>query len=208
MARTRSAALLGLLIATLLVCSPARAAVVFSNLGPGDTFDTNFTWLIGGSVNNIDIAGTFVVGGSAFAFNSAELVVRHQSGPNSYSVFLLSDVGGAPGAILETIPLTGIPGTATLVLADASDSVILAPNTTYWLALDATSPTSGGWFFNSTGDTGVASRTANGPWSVSPGLTAPAFRINGTPAGVPEPMTLALIGLGLAVVGIAFRRKK
>jgi PEP-CTERM motif len=53
--------------------------------------------------------------------------------------------------------------------------------------------------FNSTGETGLATRLDLGPWIAGASPT-PAFRINGTSAAIPEPPTLALVGIGLGVL--------
>src|SRR5437899_5663460 len=73
---------------------------------------------------------------------------------------------------------------------------------TYWLASDVYGAGDFGWMYNSTGETGLATRLDLGPWiaGTSSGDPTPAFRINGTSAAVLEPPTLALVGIGLVVL--------
>jgi hypothetical protein len=181
--------------------APARGATVFSNLGAGDSFSLSTAWSVSGpDAGGQDVAAPFTVGATAFTLNSAELALGLFDGTNSLNVSLVNDASGSPGSnVLASTTVSGIPSFSVsspgLVTADLSGaSFVLEANTGYWLVAVADGDTAAGWSWNTTGGTGVVTRTNGGSWDAPSGTTAPAFRIHGT--AVPEPATLALLGFG------------
>lgn len=192
-------------VLALAAASHGQAAVVFSNFGPGDSFNAVAGNLVLGeneiTIGNIDQAMPFMVGGVDVSFTSAELALRHTGGPNSLRVMVMSDAGGLPGATLMSIPVAGVPGVPGIVEAVGLAALTLNANTQYWIAADATSNTELVWHRNSIGQFGRAGRAGwpVGPWNFNGNQESLAFRVNGR--FVPAPATLAMLGLGGLVAG-------
>jgi len=199
-----------------LALPQAEATIIYNTFGPGDTFNSP-GWTISNQSDttpNFDQGDAFIPDAS-YRLDTIELAFSLVRGTNTLDVWLMSDSGGKPGAIIETfqfinqmssIPLRGIiSGTSTL-------HPLLEANTQYWLI--ASVPVSGTlapWWMSPSGEGLHADREDLGPWSVfntsrSDLEKQGAFRINGTP--VPEPSTILLLGAGLAGVGILRRRFK
>jgi hypothetical protein len=122
---------LAVLGALLLLAEAAYADVIFSNFGPGDTFSStlydvwgSMRFISGGTfLPDRDMAMPLIAGGGNFTFDRAELAVRLlvTLTPNELDALLLADGGGVPGALVETIHLTGIvPGSPGILTADSA----------------------------------------------------------------------------------------
>lgn len=193
----------------LIAASHANAAVVYSNFGPGNSFNAVGGNLVLGeneiSIGNIDQAMSFSIGAVDVTFTSVELALRHNAGPNSLNIIVMADAGGLPGAPLMTIPVAGVPAAPGIVEAVGLAAMTLNANTQYWIAADATGTTDITWHRNSIGQTGRAGRAGwpVGPWNFNANQDTLAFRVNGR--FVPAPASLAMLGLG-ALVGARRRR--
>ena len=175
----------------LPVAGMGQSVAIFSSFNPNGTFDPVFGYA---SVNPAQLAYPFTVPGSTnYAFQSASLELSAGTGsPNSVTVSLAADAGGAPGSILETMTATGLP---TYPLDTVPVSVmsslrpLLKAGSMYWIIMEAPSAgTTVNWltnnvtFFSSLQATRPSSTSA---WTVTllqytynnfPG----AFSINGT----------------------------
>ncbi|HEV2578219.1 MAG TPA: choice-of-anchor R domain-containing protein [Acidobacteriaceae bacterium] len=205
-----------------------RADTVFSNFGPSQTYVGNAWWNVG---NSTSPAGTQV---DAFSFapsetatvTGADLALALVPPPGTVqtltplTVYIESNSGGTPGAILATLTQNGSYAyypTTTVVNFNCSGScATLDAGSTYWLVAQQTdSANTTGWLY-SFGDTGTwyynELGSATGPWTAATqGDNFSAFDVTGTPTNsvspVPEPGTLALLALGLVgVVAIERRR--
>ncbi len=192
--------------ATLIVVSslslPARADTIFSNLGPGQSYQTNSGYVVtNGSDGFQGVAVSFTT--SSAYLSSTFIIPIYPFVGGDVSVDLFSNSNGFPGSQLQTTLLT--------VSSSGLFSGSLGPldaNTTYWLAVMPTSDMYVAWNMNSTGDTTT-------PFVFTPdgtnwiadccSSTRPAFEVDGTP--VPEPGTLTLLGLGIAAVATKLRKK-
>lgn len=218
--RLVAATILGLGLAAGATRAPA--SVIFSNLGPGDSFDGFNTYFVGGL--NSSTGSVFGVGaaqamaftvapGADVTFTEAELALWNTEGSNELTVQLATDLGGLPGTILESIQVT-VPGSATLVSALSTALPVLTAGSTYWIiaTTDLLGNSDFGWFFTDPPASSlIAFQTDDGfgpsGWS-SFTDTGAAFRVSGVSlAAVPEPSALVLAGLGLPAALVFLRRR-
>ncbi len=202
---------LTMVLSLLIVSSSWQAAhgsVVFSNLGPGDSYDSPGFVLNGDQAfatfpHDLDIASRFQVSPStSYIFDSVEIVFANVGGSNIARLHLFSDKAGQPDQPLETIHLTDLPTdpvfSPPLTTALSAQNPTLQAGGTYWLAVDVSGDTAVRWNQNNQGALGFATREDGGPWE--PIFTPPpngAFRINGTL--IPEPSTALLIVIGMTI---------
>lgn len=194
----------------LFIASEARAdTIVFSNFGPGMTFN---------QTQGLAITGSNLFGGVIFAhaftpsqtvtFSSAQLAMLLVAEPNHFQVLLMTSSGGLPGNIIETITVT-MPTSPGIVTANSALHPVLTSGTQYWVAVFAPEPNTFGIWNLALNDfltpqaRGFTSPT--GPWVVGT-VNRSAFQINGEP--VPEPSTMLLLGTGLATLGTAVRKRR
>jgi hypothetical protein len=210
--------LFGVLFAMGLFLAAAGRAqadeVVFSNFGPGMTFNT----ASGGIISGSNVFGGRVVAHSFipsmdFTFSNAQLAMGIISGPNVLQVVLMTSSGGFPGSIVESITLMNAvapissPGivTATSTLRPPLNSA-----TQYWLVAFAPEDDSSlAWMFALNDFSGLfranSTHSLTGPWPEF-GTSDHAFQIVGTP--VPEPATMLLVGPVLLIMALKRRRSK
>lgn len=192
-------------IVLMAFTSLAQAGVIYSNLGPADSFNPLSGLAVSGdAVGNLNRAAPFTVGESSAVLETAELALVRYSASASVNVGIWSDNNGLPGIELASSSISVFPVSATLLTADfSSATLMLELGNTYWLvATAATSQTLSGWLVNNTDDRGTA-RLESGSWTAQPTAIAPAFRING--ALVPEPGTYLLFTTGVGCI-LARRR--
>jgi hypothetical protein len=196
------------------VANRLPAAVIYSNLGPNDTFfvqpGTYPVWNLssGGFIHR---AASFTVPGSQnVKFGSADLGLYLQSGSNSARVELASNgSGNFPGTVLESIsvPLPAPSANPTIVTATSQTNPTLIAGNTYWIVASMLFPPSmATWGPNNTGALGGnATRTnfMNGQWFDQGPSGVPSLRIN---SYVPEPCTLLLLLIGGAALAARHRR--
>jgi len=112
--------------------------VIYSNFGPGMTFDTDPThgWgingFIGPGIGQQAIAQRFTPAATA-TFASAQLALTLLSGPGSIVIFLQADSNGSPGAVIEQISVSGLPGVPTVLTATSVQFPELQAVSSYWL---------------------------------------------------------------------------
>jgi len=198
----------------LAICSlgtavPVRADVVFSDLGPGGSYQSSMGWTVYGPTAPIktDRASTFVPL-SSYTLDSIQAAFTWSSGVNAGDMYLMSDSGGLPGAVLESFHLNNLPafGASSTALATAASTLhpLLSAGIQYWLVTSANDNSFLSFNQNNTGYIGLASRDNGGAWGLNTGITGGAFRVIGSPAAVPEPSTFALVGLAVMLMTVRF----
>jgi hypothetical protein len=207
------------LLLTVAIGCAARveAAVIYSNLGPNDSFSTSpGTYPVWNLTSGgfIERAAAFTVPGSQnFQFGSADLGFHLQSGTNSASVKLAANAtGNIPGTIIESINISLPPPSAnpTIVTATSNTNPTLIAGNTYWIIASVNFPgTMATWGPNTTNTPGGnATRTnfQNGQWFAQPPFGQGAMRIRSLE--IPEPTACALLAIGLVAAARIRRRSQ
>ena len=194
--------------------SPARAEVVFGNLGAtgsGALGGTN-TDYGSGDVGELALAQGFNTGTSSL-LNIQSVTVGLFSGTSAnLSVSIYSDSSGSPGSLLfgSQPALVGNTGTYTFPFSGAS----LSASTSYWVVPEG--PAS--WYLNALDTTPAGLNSSGYSYTgtkrnqPSVGWTTPSPNMNSysvSVVAVPEPPALVLAGIAVsaAIVGIGRRRK-
>ncbi len=198
----------------------ADTVTLFSNFGPGTTSEpTNYFFGFTPesdedvSAGRVTTAMPFVAGSDA-SLGSVTVALRfeHLIGPGRLEVSLYESDGVAPGALLERFARTSpYIADAALSLASALHPTLHA-GSTYWLSLGTTGEAEGAWFFSpdAPGNFLIADQLASGMWRNRTAAHLGAFSVAGIAdaAPVPEPGTIALLGIGLAGVFRARQRAR
>lgn len=186
----------GGLLSQQAVGSSTSPLVIYTNLGPGRSFDATQGWTINGylgsGIGRQAISQQFSPGKST-RFGSAEVALSRFSGPGRVDVYLQQDASGLPGAVIEKIPLAGLRSTPRLFTATSTRMPCLVKGERYWLSVVAAAPrVLAGWQWNSSGDTSSVAFAstqygrASGPWSLPPSPeTLAAFQIDPAPSAHP-----------------------
>jgi hypothetical protein len=141
-------------IALALLSGRAEADVIFSDLGPGDSFNANNWYSVWGD----GWASGFTLGGS-YNVSEIDVALAHVSGSNAAVVSLWTDVGDAPNTELgswdvsPSTPITAITGITGVTLGAGGD---------YFVEIASDYPTLDDWNYNNQGVTGPLDVTYNG----------------------------------------------
>jgi hypothetical protein len=220
----RNKRVIGLFVVPALLITAAfnraerlEAAVIYSNLGPNDSFFTSpgtypvWNLTSGGFIHR---AASFTVPGSQnVQFGSADLGFHLQSGTNSANVTLAANASGnVPGATIESINIS-LPAPSAnpvIVTATSNTNPTLTAGSTYWIIASVNfAGTMATWGPNNTGALGGnATRTnfQNGQWfSQGPG-GVPSLRIN--ELMIPEPTSILTAWVAFGALAVLVRPRR
>ena len=168
-------------IGALSAAAAAHADVAFNNLSPGDLYDANNGFLVGGPTAIVP-AFQFVSGASG-SINRVVLPMQYFSGVSSeFNIEVFSDAGGVPGNNLGVLGRvhgvqfgTSPPPPVQLM---PTGTVALTSGTTYWLVVRSIGDSFGSWHVNDHGEQGLRASQSSGSqiWATSTN-TRCAFRI-------------------------------
>jgi hypothetical protein len=201
----------------LVVPSTASADLVFSNLGPGNTFNTAAANPVGFDFFSGDQdaqADSFLPLINSFLTSlTIPLSSFVQTNTAPVTVALRSSIGGLPGGVLEswiiapgTLPTFG--GSVGLTQLTSVLHPAMATGTQYWVTVFGGAADPVAWNLTNTADANPTATSVNGgaTWNKL-GLTPGALRLDGTVA--PEPTSLVLTATALVgLVSFTRRRKK
>ena len=202
-------------VATMLVGPPsARAAVIYSDFGPGDTFTPSQGFgirgsnVFGGSVSQ----GAMFTAGATGLLGEIDVAFFYASGSGQFNLSLYTaNSSGQLGTLIETI-MGGVVPTSDTSGAVIVESSLLHPlitaGTSYFLiASAANSQTNVAWNYNSTGTTGTLYSSDSRGVTYSSSTILPTFRLQTSAVPEPSSLVLSVIAGGLGIAG-RWRKKR
>lgn len=122
---------------TLSTGSPAAETMTFAN------FDSNYVlgnsgWRVGGGAvdgGGGTTIGMLIVPAATGTLTRLELAVSKEAGAGKLNANLMSDVSGAPGAVIESFSIAVTSANPTIVTASSSARPLLFSGQRYWLVL-------------------------------------------------------------------------
>lgn len=113
-----------------IVCAAqfAHGDVIYSNLGPNDSYFTS-GWQFG---QGEDMALPFTPIGGDYRLTSVEIAL-YRPFPGTFDLVLMSDAGGLPDSILDSM-IVNVPTSGGLLSISFATNPLLTQGTQYWIA--------------------------------------------------------------------------
>ena len=210
-----------LVVVLVAAAPPLQAVVIYNNIASGpNPYQKGSGWAVRGpdtgGTGNADVANPFTVPAPGYVLDKIELAVsletQYDPNPNELDVWVMSDSGGLPGAVLESFHFTDAMGSFgwhnPILSADSVVRPSLTGGATYWLAASVPTVTCAAWNWSVYTESGDSAGRHSGGWALDTyDRHHGAFRITATELGadvIPEPATLSLLALG----GLAVLRRR
>jgi hypothetical protein len=193
--------------------SVAEAATVFTNFGPGLSYDINSGNPVGNAFDGNDYAeaNSFVPTGSGSLQSLRIALSCAFACPGPVGVSLTTDTADHPGLVLESFVVPG--GTLGPIGTNNSPLFLLSVlhpalimGTKYWVAVGAGLTDTAAWNLNTTGDLSDQAISTDGgsTWFSPSGNTPGALAVEAE--AVPEPGTSRLLVTGALMLTLVFQR--
>lgn len=182
-----------------------EAAVMYSNIGPGNSFSTSIAVRASGPQSTwgeSDVAEMFIPIISDYI---GSIGVGVLSGKSTYDtmqmdLWVAADNGGLPGQILEATSCTMSGYTRCVQTAAFSGSTYLEAGTKYWIVMSASENNWFQWYASDPEVSGRIGYKTTGDWNAFDYYAGSSLRVN----SIPEPATILL----LSIAGLLIRRKR
>jgi hypothetical protein len=197
---------------SLLYASTAIASeIIYSTFGPGQSYSQESGWPVGtlplpfDETQRMEAAVSFIPAQNYTLDSIAVAALLDSfSSSNQFTVSLARDSGASlPGAALETYSLTGLADQLAVYTASSLLHPQLTSGEKYWLVMSSVNLLDIYLTWLDAAQFSDADVTykygSYADWAYGYGST-PAFEVRGTAAAVPEPASMLLLGLGLAVL--------
>ncbi len=199
----------------LLPCPPCLSDTIYTNLGPGETYNAGtavFVTDTGAPPFFYQAEARLFTSPGDYNVTQIDIALVYIQGTNSATVSLRTDDLGMPGTVLTSWDLSGLPSfsgisgttaiTGAQVISGISD-LTLSAGQSYFLEADpGRADSQMGWFgIPPVNSVTFTASSPGGPWFVE-GLYDLAFSVNGDPVATPEPSTIMIDLAGLAALGI------
>jgi hypothetical protein len=194
-----------------LIASARANSVVFSTLGPGDSFDTTASWAIEAVDLPFFVAAQFTAQASG-NLKTVDLGMSFDQffGPGMFNVYLYNDAGGTPDSANPMfLGSDGFSGTfyfSTLVSLPISGTVPVTAGSSYWLSLQPAFENAWSfWNFSSPLLLGTVDYSRDGTTWFLAGTSQemPAFRLTATSTVPESSATIILLATSsLALLGL------
>lgn len=200
-----------MLIAALVSAVYAAGAqvIVYNNLGNPPSWDTSGGWTISGLNDGQTIYMPFTPSASG-AISEVDAAVDFQTTNPAGGMYanLVSSIGGAPGAVLDTSGIRNDPNTNGLDGFVFGGTVNITAGQQYFIQLTTTSvnDANGFWYYAKGDPQTTFYFTENGGAPASFTGNDSAFRVF-VSQSVPEPSAIATFGIGLLGL-VALKRRK
>src|SRR5438067_11474309 len=142
----------------MLLSLPARAVVIYTDFGPGNSF--NSSGVAGAVTSTIGEAFEFTAAATGLV-SSVDFAANVLSGTPSYTVSIAADAANHPGAIIDSMTATGLTTTPSVVNALSTLHPLLIQSTKYWIEITAGDATLGNTFVNNQSVLGLHARSDN-----------------------------------------------
>lgn len=142
---------LAVAFAMAFAASARASTIMYTNIAPGDIFGPGIAIGVIPFVGIYNYAGIGFKAAQNYTFESMEMAVSLNTGPNVLDVYLMASSGGLPGQILESFTiengLTMNPATGMLTIDSVTHPELLAGDF-YWVVAAGGPTTTAFWAQN------------------------------------------------------------